>query len=106
MASFSEKRSAGTDGKGAEKQRRNEVKNEDRFCTRACEYCKSHVTPEGEIIGFKGGSMDDMMAGSILVWMYEQTGEACYEKACRRIYEAFADYPRTKEGGFPENMTA
>lgn len=64
------------------------------------EYCSSHVTPQGEIIGFKGGSMDDMMAGSILVWMYEQTGEERYEKACRRIYEAFADYPRTREGGF------
>lgn len=83
-----------------------EAVKDERYRDYICEYCKSHVTPEGEIIGFKGGSMDDMMAGSILVWMYEQTGEACYEKACRRIYEAFADYPRTKEGGFPENMTA
>lgn len=64
------------------------------------EYCRSHVTSEGEILGFKGSSMDDMMAGAILVWMYEQTGEERYEKACRRIYEAFQDYPRTREGGF------
>lgn len=64
------------------------------------EYCMSHVTPEGEIVGFKGESMDDMMTGAILVWMYEQTGEERYAKACRRIYEAFQDYPRTREGGF------
>ena len=25
---------------------------------------------------------------------------AYYGKACRRIYEAFRDYPRTREGGF------
>lgn len=36
MASFGEKGSAGTGGKGAEKQHRNEIKNEDRFCTWAC----------------------------------------------------------------------
>ena len=76
-----------------------EAVKDERYRDYIYEYCKSHVTPEGEIIGFKGGSMDDMMAGSILVWMYEQTGEARYEKACRRIYEAFADYPRTTEGG-------
>ncbi|HJC25270.1 MAG TPA: glycoside hydrolase family 88 protein [Candidatus Eisenbergiella merdavium] len=64
------------------------------------EYCDMHVAPDGQISGFSGNSMDDMMAGSILVWMYEQTGEEKYKKACRRIYEAFSDYPRTREGGF------
>ena len=63
-------------------------------------YCDSHVTPDGENIGFRGGSMDDMMPGAVLVWMYEQTGEDRYKKACRRIWNSFADYPRTKEGGF------
>lgn len=64
------------------------------------EYCDSHVTPAGEVVGFKGSSMDDMMAGAILVWMYEQTGEERYKIACHHIYEAFQDYPRTREGGF------
>ena len=73
---------------------------EERYRDYIYEYCDSHVNREGEITGFKGSSMDDMMAGSILVWMYEQTGEEKYARACRRIYEAFQDYPRTREGGF------
>lgn len=64
------------------------------------EYCESHVKPDGSILGFTGCSMDDMMAGAVLVWMYEQTGGERYAKACHRIYEAFSDYPRTREGGF------
>ena len=63
-------------------------------------YCASHVTCEGAVTGFTGCSMDDMMAGAVLVWMYGQTGEERYGKACHCIYEAFRDYPRTREGGF------
>ncbi len=77
-----------------------EATKDTRYRDYIYEYCESHVTPQGEVLGFKGSSMDDMMAGSILVWMYEQTGEERYAKACRRIYEAFQDYPRTREGGF------
>lgn len=69
------------------------------------EYCKTRVDEDGKIKGFTGCSMDDMMAGAILVWMYEQTGEARYKAACRRIYEAFRDYPRTREGGFLHDRT-
>ena len=66
---------------------------EERYRDYIYEYCDSHVNREGEITGFKGSSMDDMMAGSILVWMYEQTGEEKYARACRRIYEAFQAIP-------------
>lgn len=48
-------------------------------------------------------SMDDMMAGAVLVWMYEQNGEERYAKACHHIYHSFSDYPRTREGGFLHN---
>ncbi len=77
-----------------------EAVRDQRYLAYIEEYCRSHVTADGEVIGFKGNSMDDMMAGAVLVWMYGQTGEARYGKACRRIYEAFRDYPRTREGGF------
>ncbi len=63
------------------------------------------MTREGVLRGFTGCSMDDMMTGAVLVWMYEQTGEARYAAACHRIREAFADYPRTREGGFLHNRT-
>ena len=63
-------------------------------------FCDSRVDSDGGIKGFTGCSMDDMMAGAILVRMYELTGEERYAAACRNIYKAFADYPRTREGGF------
>ncbi|RHP29078.1 glycoside hydrolase family 88/105 protein [Lachnotalea sp. AF33-28] len=68
-------------------------------------FCKAHVSADGSILGFTGCSMDDMMAGAVLAWMYEQTGEERYAAACRRIYNAFQDYPRTREGGFLHNRT-
>lgn len=64
------------------------------------EYGDRHVNGKGEVSGFTGCSMDDMMAGAVLVWLYEKTGEERFARACHRIYEAFADYPRTREGGY------
>ena len=64
------------------------------------EYCDRHVSGTGEVKGFTGCSMDDMMTGAVLVWIYEQTGEERFALACHRIYESFGDYPRTREGGF------
>jgi Predicted unsaturated glucuronyl hydrolase involved in regulation of bacterial surface properties, and related proteins len=69
------------------------------------EFCEVHTDKDGRVQGFTGCSMDDMMAGAVLVWMYEQTGEERYAAACRRIYESFADYPRTREGGFLHDRT-
>lgn len=63
-------------------------------------YAQQHVTEKGEVLGFTGSSMDDMMAGSILVWAYSQTKEERYLAACRRIRQAFDDYPRTSHGAF------
>ena len=37
-------------------------------------YCLDHVEEDGSVRGFTECSMDDMMAGAVLVWMYEQTG--------------------------------
>ncbi len=64
------------------------------------EYGDRHVTKEGRVEGFTGCSMDDMMAGAVLVWLYEQTKEERFARGCHRIYASFADYPRTREGGF------
>ena len=68
-------------------------------------YCMDHVAEDGSVRGFTGCSMDDMMTGAVLVWMYEQTGEKRFEKACRKIRETYRDYPRTREGGFLHNRT-
>lgn len=63
-------------------------------------YCDEHVNREGDILGFTGVSLDDMMAGSVLVWAWKTTHEERYLKACRHIRESFFDYPRNADGGF------
>jgi len=63
-------------------------------------YCEGHVDGAGEISGFSGVSLDDIMTGSVLVWMYDKTREPKYRLACDRIYRAFDDYPRNANGGF------
>ena len=64
------------------------------------DWCGKHVNPEGEISGFTGVSLDDIMPGSVLVWAYTETKEAKYRRACERIRRVFDDYPRNKNGGF------
>ena len=63
-------------------------------------YVDKHVDAAGNIARFKGNSMDDMMAGSIIVWAYRQTGMEKYKLAPDRIRKKFDDYPRTSDGLF------
>ena len=63
-------------------------------------YGEEHVSGDGSVAGWDGGSMDDMMPGSVLAWLYHETCEEKYLLACRRIYASFADYPRNPDGGF------
>lgn len=63
-------------------------------------YAGRHVDDDGNINGFSGESMDDVMSGSILVWAYKQTGLEKYKLACDKIRAVFDSYPRTSEGGF------
>lgn len=64
------------------------------------EYCNFHVNESGEISGFAGDSLDDIMAGSLLVWAYSQTGKEKFKTACAKIRRIFDSYPRSKEGAF------
>jgi len=63
-------------------------------------YADTHVDGNGNINKFKGNSMDDMQAGSVIAWAYGQTGAKKYKKACKTIRNAFNDYPRNSRGGF------
>lgn len=63
-------------------------------------YADFHVSPEGRLYRFAGNSMDDMMAGAVIVWAYRETGEERYRLACEDILSRFADFPRTSKGGF------
>ena len=63
-------------------------------------YADQHVDSLGNVARFKGNSMDDMMAGTVIVWAYRQTGLEKYRKAAEQIRRSFDDYPRTSEGLF------
>jgi rhamnogalacturonyl hydrolase YesR len=63
-------------------------------------YVDAQVAVDGSVPAFTGESLDDMMAGTTIVALYEKTGEARYLRAARRIREAFDDYPRNSNGGF------
>ncbi len=64
---------------------------------------EKHVLPDGSIRNFKGNSMDDMMAGTVLAALYQYTGEPRYRLAVERIRASFNDYPRNRDGGFWHN---
>lgn len=63
-------------------------------------YADFHVAPDGSMYRFTGCSMDDMMAGSVIIWAWKETGEERYRKACDLILSKFSDYPRNSNGGF------
>lgn len=71
-----------------------------RYYEYVMKFAEHHVSPDGNLYRFKGNSMDDIMAGSIIVWAYTQTGLEKYKLACDKIRAVFNTYPRTSRGGF------
>jgi rhamnogalacturonyl hydrolase YesR len=63
-------------------------------------FVDQHVQADGSIRNFTGHDLDDMMAGTAVLMVYEQTGETRYRLAAERIRAAFDDYPRNSDGGF------
>jgi rhamnogalacturonyl hydrolase YesR len=66
-------------------------------------FVDKHVDEQGNLPAFAGDSMDDIMAGSVIVWAYQQTGLEKYKTACDTIRKAFDTYPRTADGAFWHN---
>jgi len=71
-----------------------------RFFTYLKQYVDAHVTRDGEVPAFTGESLDDMMAGSAIVAVFQRTGDPRYRKAAERIRRSFEEYPRNSDGGF------
>lgn len=67
------------------------------------QYCDEHLNEDYSIKGFTGVSMDDMMTGSVYIWMYLQTKEEKYRFAADTGRNAYRDYPRNSDGGFWHN---
>lgn len=77
-----------------------EASGESRYADYVRGYCDAHVDEQGNIEGFSGDSLDDMMAGSLLLWMVAQGAGEKYRLAARRIRRAFDGYPRLQGGGY------
>jgi unsaturated rhamnogalacturonyl hydrolase len=63
-------------------------------------FVDQHVNPDGSLLGFTGASQDDMMAGTMVVAIYQHTGEEKYLRAAQHIHQMFDGYPRNSDGGF------
>src|SRR5271169_4511958 len=63
-------------------------------------YVDAHVTAEGDLAAFTGESLDDMMAGTAVIAVFQKTGETRHRRAAEKIRGAFDDYPRNADGGF------
>jgi rhamnogalacturonyl hydrolase YesR len=71
-----------------------------RYLAYMKKYVDAQVAVDGSVPAFTGESLDDMMTGTIIVALYQKTGEARYLRAARKIRERFDDYPRNSDGGF------
>jgi rhamnogalacturonyl hydrolase YesR len=63
-------------------------------------FVDQHVNQDGSIRNFTGNDLDDMLAGTAVIAVYEQSGEDRYRRAAECIRAAFGDYPRNSDGGF------
>jgi len=77
-----------------------EITGEKKYKEYVLSYCEKHVQDDGTVPAFSGVSLDDIMAGSVLVWAFVETGQEKYRKACDIVRKAFDDYPRNRDGSF------
>ena len=63
-------------------------------------FVDQHVTDDGDVRDFTAESMDDMMAGTTIVAVFEHTRDEKYRIAAQKIRAQFNDYPRNSDGGF------
>jgi rhamnogalacturonyl hydrolase YesR len=71
------------------------------------DYIKQQIDPfidrDGNLTGVKLNSLDNAMAGNIVVGLYEHTHDPRYRLAATQIRKMFDSYPRNADGGFWHN---
>lgn len=77
-----------------------EYTGEPRYFNYVTRFVDQHVLPDGSVRDFTGDSLDDIMAGTVIVALYERTTQPKYRLAAERIRAAFESYPRNSDGGF------
>ena len=63
-------------------------------------WVNSCVEPDGNIMGFNPGNLDDLQPGILLFPLYDRTGEERYLLAMETIARYYLATPTTPEGGF------
>src|SRR6185437_11575203 len=58
------------------------------------------VDERGDLVDVPLNSLDDIMAGNLIVARYEHTGDERYRIAAGHIRKVFESYPRNADGGF------
>lgn len=62
-----------------------------------------HIDAAGNLKNVSLGSLDNIMAGNIVIALYEHTHDARYRVAATQVRRAFDTYPRNPDGGFWHN---
>lgn len=70
------------------------------FYNYVLQYCHEHVNDKGDISGYTGCSLDDIMAASVVVWAYHATKQEKYKLAAGKVRKTYDTYPRNLDGGF------
>jgi rhamnogalacturonyl hydrolase YesR len=61
------------------------------------------VDKDGNLVDVRLNSLDNIMAGNVVVALYEQTHDQRYRVAAEQIRRAFDTYPRNPDGSFWHN---
>jgi rhamnogalacturonyl hydrolase YesR len=61
------------------------------------------IDEKGHLVNVKLNSLDNVMAGNMVVALYEYTRDERYRIAAAEIRQAFDTYPRNQDGGFWHN---
>ena len=61
------------------------------------------IDAQGNLVNVSLNSLDNIMAGNLVVALYEYTHEERYRTAAAAIRKAFDSYPRNPDGGFWHN---
>jgi unsaturated rhamnogalacturonyl hydrolase len=74
---------------------------------RYLDYIKQQIDPfidrDGNLVGVKLDSLDNAMAGNIVIGLYEHTHDPRYRVAATQLRGMFDHYPRNPDGGFWHN---
>jgi rhamnogalacturonyl hydrolase YesR len=74
---------------------------------RYLDYIKKQIDPlidkDGNLVNVHLNSLDNAMAGNIVVGLYERTHDPRYRVAATQIRKMFDTYPRNPDGGFWHN---